>query len=106
MVLSCDPDANRRLSGLQATQETLCRSRGRPNNLLVCPRDASALPLAASQTMTVPSFDPDATRRPSGLQATLVTSSVCPGSANKACPFATVHSRTVWSWDPDANWLP
>ena len=63
-VLSSDPVATVRPSGLNATLRT---SRECPSSV------AAQVPVATSQSRAVLSSDPVATVRPSGLNATLVT---------------------------------
>ena len=49
---------------------------------------------------------PDATRSPSGLKHTDVTSSPCPSSVLTHAPVSASHSRTVVSHEPDASRRP
>ncbi|CAH0251588.1 hypothetical protein SRABI83_03135 [Arthrobacter sp. Bi83] len=70
----------------------------------MCPVIGSprARPVAASHSRNVPSLPPERIRRPSGPNATLVTTPVCPviGSP-RARPVAASHSRNVPSLPPE-----
>ncbi len=48
------------------------------------------------------SYDPEAIRDPSGLNATEQTMSSCPRRTTSWSPLEASHSRTVLSYDPEA----
>ena len=64
------------------------------------------LPVPASQTFTVPSSLAEASRLPSGLNATLMTSPVCPLRVRVSCPVPASHTFTVLSSLAEASRLP
>src|SRR5437762_2077574 len=55
------------------------------------------VPVAASHSRTVRSYDADATSCPSGEKATALTESEWPSSVLRQVPVAASHSRTVRS---------
>src|SRR5205814_7781046 len=63
-------------------------------------------PVSASQSMTVRSYDPDASRLPSGENATDQTGSESPFNVLFSAPVSASQSMTVRSDDPDASRLP
>ena len=65
----------------------------------------SGAPVAASQSLTVWSCEPDATSLPSAEKATEVTRSRWPSSVCSGAPVAASHSLTVLSYEPDATSL-
>src|SRR5262252_2123243 len=58
------------------------------------------------QILTVRSLPDDATRLPSGLNATPVTVSVCPFQATTSLPSAAFQTRTTESVPTEASRLP
>ena len=64
-------------------------------------------PVAASRHTSSPvrSELAEASRLPSGLNATLQTSSVCPLRVRNSCPVAASQIFTVWSKLPEASRL-
>src|SRR5256714_14053186 len=69
-------------------------------------RVCSGAPVADSQSLTVLSFDADATSLPSGENATALTQSEWPSSVCSGAPVADSQSLTVLSYDADATSLP
>ncbi len=69
-------------------------------------RTARQRPEAMSQRRTVPSKEPEASDRPSGLKATLDTPELWPESARSSWPVAASHNRTVLSLAPEASDRP
>src|SRR5438477_299693 len=67
---------------------------------------ASQAPVAASQSRTVLSSEADASRRPSGENATALTQSLWPLSVASHAPVAASQSRTVSSSEADASRRP
>jgi len=65
----------------------------------------SGAPVAASQSRTVLSCDPDTTCLLSGEKATDETQSEWPSSVWSGAPVAASQSRTVLSCDPDTTCL-
>ena len=63
----------------------------------------SSRPAAASHTFTVWSRLAEASRAPSGLNATTLTELVCPFRVWSSRPEAVSHSFTVWSRLADAR---
>src|SRR5579862_4896719 len=64
-------------------------------------------PVAASQSLTVLSLEPDATSLPSGEKATESTKLEWPSSGSpRGAPVAASQSLTVQSPEPDATSLP
>ncbi len=59
-----------------------------------------------SQSLTVWSFDPDATSLPSGKKDTVVIELEWPLSVQSAVPVMTSQSFTVTSSDADATCIP
>src|SRR5271155_5462984 len=66
----------------------------------------SGAPVAASQSLTVRSSEPDATSLPSAEKATEVTRLQWPSSVCSGAPVAASQSLTVQSSEPDATSLP
>src|SRR5271155_4890001 len=65
-----------------------------------------AAPVVECQSLTVLSYDPDASVLPSGDNATVITPSEWPLSAQPSAPVVESQSLTVISYDPDASVLP
>src|SRR6476661_6054950 len=59
-----------------------------------------------SQSRTVPSRLPEASRVPSGENATVYTFPVCPRRVVSSCPVAASQSLIVWSCEPVARMAP
>ena len=57
----------------------------------------SDFPVCVSHSRTVLSSPPLTNRDPSGLNATLVISPICPSNVRRCFPVCTSQSRTVWS---------
>src|SRR5208337_3317521 len=68
--------------------------------------EASSPPLATSQSLILSSALPDASLRPSGLNATELTELVCPARVRNSCPLATSQSLTEWSRLPESKVCP
>ena len=66
----------------------------------------ASAPSDTFQIITVPLFDPDANKLPSGEKATLKTASLCPVSVRSSVPSNTLQILTVLSHDPDASIVP
>lgn len=64
-----------------------------------------AAPVAASQSLTVRSWDADATSLPSSEGATARTTSEWPSSVLRAVPVAASLGLIVWSYNADASSL-
>ena len=69
-------------------------------------RAASPAPVAGSHSRTVPSSPAEASRRPSGLNATAITAPVWPVRVACSAPVAGSHSRTVPSSLAEASSRP
>ncbi|RYP17406.1 hypothetical protein DL765_004536 [Monosporascus sp. GIB2] len=63
-------------------------------------------PVAASQTLTMRSPEPDASRLPSAEKATELTQLRWPSSVDRHAPVAASQTLTVRSQEPDASRLP
>ena len=73
----------------------------------VCPlRVRVSCPVAASHSFTVPSPLAEASRLPSGLNATSQTPLVCPLKVSVSCPIRASHTLTVPSELAEAIRLP
>src|SRR5439155_1514032 len=66
----------------------------------------SCRPDSASQTRTVWSSPAEASRRPSGLNATRETGRECPTSVRRSSPDAASHTRTTLSSPQEASRRP
>ena len=66
----------------------------------------SSLPIAASHSRTVWSYEADASCLLSGENATVLTKPVWPSSVYSSLPVAASHSRTVLSSEADTSCLP
>ena len=65
----------------------------RRHNLYALPTICNEPPVAASHSRAAPSRPPLASVPPSGLNATLMTSSVCPSIVRRCAPVAASHRR-------------
>lgn len=67
----------------------------------------NSCPIAAYQSLTVSSAEPDTMRLPSDENDTELTQAECPcKDSPDDCPVAVFHSRTVLSYEPDTMRVP
>src|SRR5277367_5538803 len=70
------------------------------------PKVCSGAPESASQSLTVSSYEADASSLPSGEKATALTPEICPSSVCSGVPEPASQSLTVLSYEADASSLP
>jgi hypothetical protein len=100
------PELDRLVIGAGGEELPVGAERHGPDQVGVALRVRTSCPVATSHSLIVPSPEPEARSRPSGLNATDLTQPVWPSRVRTSLPVATSHSLIVLSSEPEARSFP